>query len=101
MLNFLNFIKENFILLDAEVLALEALAFLGDNVGDGNFNYMYYLGIIYAVARLFFYIRNQILTEKINKQKLKSWEILNDKDFKTNLGSDKVDEIKKLYKINE
>jgi len=97
----LNFIKENFIVLDAEVLALEALAFVGDKVGGGDFNYMYYIGFIYAVARLFFYVRNQILTEKINKQKLKSWEIINNKDFKTNMGADKVDEIKKLYNINE
>ena len=97
----INFIKENFILLDAEVLALESLAFFGDVVGGGDFNYMYYLGIIYALARLFFYIRNQLLTEKINKQKLKSWEIINSKDFKTSLGSDKIKEIKNLYNINE
>ena len=31
----INFIKENFILLDAEVLALESLAFFGDVVGGG------------------------------------------------------------------
>ena len=97
----LNFIKENFILLDAEVLALQTFAFVGDIVGEGDFNYMYYLGIIYALARLFFYVRSQLLTEKINKQKLKSWEILNDKDFKTNLGSKKVDELKKLYKYED
>ena len=97
----LNFIKDNFILLDAEVLALEALALMGDYVGEGNFNYMYIVGLIYAIARLYFYIKNQILTEKINKQKLKSWEILNDKDYKTNLGSKKVDELKKLYKYED
>jgi hypothetical protein len=97
----LNFIKENFILLDAEVLTLEALALMGDYVGEGNFNYMYILGLVYAIARLYFYIKNQILTEKINKQKLKSWEILNDKDFKTSLGSKKVDELKKLYKYED
>ena len=97
----LNFIKENFILLDAEVLTLEALALMGDYVGDGNFNYMYILGLVYAIARLYFYIKNQILTEKINKQKLKSWEIINDKDFKTSLGSKKVDELKKLYKYED
>ena len=97
----INFIKENFILLDAEVLALESFAFLGEVVGGGDFNYMYYLGIIYALARLFFYVRSQLLTEKINKQKLKSWEIINHKDFKTSLGSDKIEEIKKLYKIDE
>jgi hypothetical protein len=97
----LNFIKENFILLDAEVLTLEALALMGDYVGEGNFNYMYIVGLIYAIARLYFYIKNQILTEKINKQKLKSWEILNDKDFKTSLGSKKVDELKKLYKYED
>jgi hypothetical protein len=97
----LNFIKDNFILLDAEVLTLEALALIGDYVGDGNFNYMYILGLVYAIARLYFYIKNQILTEKINKQKLKSWEIINDKDFKTSLGSKKVDELKKLYKYED
>jgi hypothetical protein len=97
----LNFIKENFILLDAEVLTLEALALMGDYVGEGNFNYMYILGLVYAIARLYFYIKNQILTEKINKQKLKSWEIINDKDFKTSLGSKKVDELKKLYKYED
>jgi hypothetical protein len=97
----LNFIKENFILLDAEVLTLEALALMGDYVGEGNFNYMYIVGLIYAIARLYFYIKNQILTEKINKQKLKSWEIINDKDFKTSLGSKKVDELKKLYKYED
>ena len=97
----LNFIKDNFILLDAEVLTLEALALMGDYVGDGNFNYMYILGLVYAIARLYFYIKNQILTEKINKQKLKSWEIINDKDFKTSLGSKKVDELKKLYKYED
>ena len=97
----LNFIKENFILLDAEVLALETLALMGDYVGEGNFNYMYIVGLIYAIARLYFYIKNQILTEKINKQKLKSWEIINDKDFKTSLGSKKVDELKKLYKYED
>lgn len=104
-------IASKFILLDAEMGVLQLMGLAGELTTGRDFDYVYYIGLIYACVRLGWYIysrihekaKNQIdrenaeLEKQIKEEKLKSWKILNSPDFKSSLGKEKLEEIKGMY----